>query len=116
MKQKSNSNKSTSRKKSKASKKKEKSVPVLGKAGTKPSHIDKALQKNILDLLDGIAPPEWIEKLKAKIENLLNNNTRSTIRSTQKPNFINYREPVPAIPDSEEEEETLDDPMEIDFV
>ncbi|CAG8626652.1 9672_t:CDS:2 [Paraglomus brasilianum] len=28
----------------------------------------------------------------------------------------NYREPIPEIPDSDEEDETLDDPMEIDFV
>ena len=28
----------------------------------------------------------------------------------------NYREPVPEIPGSDEEEESLDDPMEIDFV
>src|SRR6185369_15979848 len=68
------------------------------------------------DMLDGIAPPEWIEKLKAKIENLLNNITRSIIRLIKKPDFRNYGGPVPVIPDSEEEEETLDDPMEIDFV
>ncbi len=61
-------------------------------------------------MLDGIAPIDWIEKLKAKIEN-----PSDILPSIKKSNFTDYREPVPAIPDSEEEE-TLDDPMEIDFV
>ena len=32
------------------------------------------------------------------------------------PDFTNHRDLIPAIPDSDGEEETLDDPMEIDFV
>ncbi|CAJ0762039.1 6915_t:CDS:2, partial [Entrophospora sp. SA101] len=76
----------------------------------KSTVIDKSLQRVILDMLDGIVPIDWIEKLKAKIEN-----PSDILPSIKKSNFTDYREPVPAIPDSEEEE-TLDDPMEIDFV
>ena len=52
--------------------------------------------------------PEVIEMIKNNINNM-------NISIVQ-PDFINYREPVPDIPDSDGEEETLDDPMEIDFV
>ncbi|CAJ0896018.1 5362_t:CDS:2, partial [Entrophospora sp. SA101] len=89
---------------------KQKNTPASGKSGNKSTVIDKSLQRVILDMLDGIAPIDWIEKLKAKIEN-----PSDILPSIKKSNFTDYREPVPAIPDSEEEE-TLDDPMEIDFV
>ncbi len=46
-------------------------------------------------MLDGIAPIDWIEKLKAKIEN-----PSDILPSIKKSNFTDYREPA----------------MEIDFV
>ncbi|CAG8597682.1 9265_t:CDS:2 [Paraglomus brasilianum] len=56
--------------------------------------------------------PEVIETIK--------NNINNTNVSIAKPDFINYREPAPPygseIPDSDGEDEMLDDPMEIDFV
>ena len=52
--------------------------------------------------------PEVIETIKNNINNMN--------LSIAKPDFINYREPAPEIPDSDGEDETLDDPMEIDFV
>ncbi|CAG8621581.1 6152_t:CDS:2, partial [Paraglomus brasilianum] len=67
-----------------------------------------SIQKIILNMLDGIAPIDWIEKLKFKIDN-----PSSIPPSTSKPDFINYREPVS---ESDGEEETLDDPMEMDLV
>ncbi|CAJ0745870.1 434_t:CDS:2, partial [Entrophospora sp. SA101] len=95
---------------SKSKKNKLKESLQSNKSGNKSTVIDKSLQRVILDMLDGIAPIDWIEKLKAKIEN-----PSDILPSIKKSNFTDYREPVPAIPDSEEEE-TLDDPMEIDFV
>ncbi|CAJ0642838.1 4872_t:CDS:2 [Entrophospora sp. SA101] len=94
---------------------KQKNTPASGRLkeslqSNKSTVIDKSLQRVILDMLDGIVPIDWIEKLKAKIEN-----PSDILPSIKKSNFTDYREPVPAIPDSEEEE-TLDDPMEIDFV
>jgi len=39
-----------------------------------------------------------------------------TYSSIKKSDFTNFRKPVQEIPDSDGEEETLDDPIEIDFV
>jgi len=52
--------------------------------------------------------PEVIETIKNNINNM-------NVSITQ-PDFINFREPAPEIPESDGEDETLDDPMEIDFV
>ncbi|CAG8799675.1 26736_t:CDS:2, partial [Dentiscutata erythropus] len=38
---------------------------VIGRAGS----ADKSFQKMVLDMFDGIAPIDWIEKLRVKIEN-----------------------------------------------
>jgi len=115
-------------KKSKARKTKKRNTLISGSKQSNSSFIDQSLRKIILELFDGVLPIDVIEKLKAKIDN------PSSIRSMEslahvftptqasgispeivKPDFTNYREPVPAIPDSDEEE-SLDDPMEIDFV
>ncbi|CAJ0918745.1 6662_t:CDS:2 [Entrophospora sp. SA101] len=38
------------------------------------------------------------------------------VATSTSPDFVNYREPILEIPESDGEEETLNDPMEIDFV
>ena len=55
-------------------------------------------------MLEKVLLPHQLEKLKPENKNLAI------------PDFTNHRDPIPAIPDSDGEEETLDDPMEIDFV
>ncbi|CAG8624955.1 5240_t:CDS:2 [Paraglomus brasilianum] len=67
--------------------------------------IDSQIRKIILAMFND---PEVIETIK--------NNINNTNLSIAKPDFINYREPAPEIPESDDEEETLNDPMEIDFV
>lgn len=76
-------------------------------------------------MLEKALPAHWLEKLKSEIEN-----TSTSVSLTQDSNFNikapenldrvetakNYREPVPEIPESEGEEDIIDDPMEIDFV
>ncbi|RIB20009.1 hypothetical protein C2G38_2180318 [Gigaspora rosea] len=52
--------------------------------------------------------------LEETIRKLIQNSKNS---NSQKDNdFINYREPIPGIAESDGEEETFDDPMEIDFI
>jgi hypothetical protein len=53
-------------------------------------------------MLEKVFLPHQLEKLKSDDKRL--------------PDFTNHREQAPEIPDSDGEEETLDDPMEIDFV
>ncbi|CAJ0824820.1 17016_t:CDS:2, partial [Entrophospora sp. SA101] len=67
---------------------KQKNTPASGKSRNKSTVIDKSLQRVILDMLDGIAPIDWIEKLKAKIEN-----PSDILPSIKKSNFTDYREP-----------------------
>ena len=67
--------------------------------------IDSQIRKIILDMFND---PEVIETIKNNINNM-------NVSITQ-PDFINFREPAPEIPESDDEEETLNDPMEIDFV
>ncbi|RIB07773.1 hypothetical protein C2G38_2252421 [Gigaspora rosea] len=67
--------------------------------------VDKQIRKIILEMFNN---PEIIEAIKKNINNMN--------LSVTKPNFIDYREIPPEIPGSDGEEETLDDPMEIDFV
>jgi hypothetical protein len=55
-------------------------------------------------MLEKVLLPHQLEKLKPENKNL-------TI-----PDFTNYRNTAPETPDSDGEEETLEDPMEIDFV
>src|SRR5438128_12055263 len=55
-------------------------------------------------MLEKVLLPHQLEKLKSEDKYL------------SIPDFTNHRDPIPAIPDSDEEDETLDDPMEIDFV
>ncbi|RIA99954.1 hypothetical protein C2G38_2236365, partial [Gigaspora rosea] len=74
----------------------QKETPNSGKSRNKSTIIDKSLQRVVLDMLDGIAPVDWIEKLKAKI-------------GTNMPAHVE----TPEIPDSDDE--FIDDPMEIDF-
>ncbi|CAG8818498.1 16413_t:CDS:1, partial [Dentiscutata erythropus] len=44
-----------------------KKIPNSSKLRNKSTVIDKSLQRVVLDMLDSIAPIDWIEKLKAKI-------------------------------------------------
>ncbi|CAJ0868291.1 6210_t:CDS:2 [Entrophospora sp. SA101] len=67
---------------------KQKNTPASGKSRNKSTVIDKSLQRVILDMLDGIAPIDWIEKLKAKIEN-----PSDILPSIKKSNFTDCREP-----------------------
>jgi len=61
--------------------------------------------------------PEVIETIKNNINNTnLSMTRRVAPKRSAKPDFINYREPISKIPESDGEEETLDDPMKIDFV
>ncbi|CAG8634663.1 8186_t:CDS:2 [Paraglomus brasilianum] len=61
--------------------------------------------------------PEVIETIKNNINNTNVSMTRRVApEGPAQPDFINYREPAPEIPESDDEEETLNDPMEIDFV
>ncbi|CAJ0830481.1 10897_t:CDS:2 [Entrophospora sp. SA101] len=72
---------------------KQKNTPASGRLkeslqSNKSTVIDKSLQRVILDMLDGIVPIDWIEKLKAKIEN-----PSDILPSIKKSNFTDYREP-----------------------
>lgn len=78
--------------------------------------IERQVIEIVLDLFDGTLPMDKIEKIKSKYGVTISN---------PKPDFVNYRDPIPEIPDESEtrssassdgEEETLDDSMEIDFV
>jgi len=61
--------------------------------------------------------PEVIETIKNNINNTnLSMTRRVAPEGPAKSDFINFREPAPEIPESDDEEETLNDPMEIDFV
>ena len=60
--------------------------------------------------------PEVIETIKNNINSGASAKAHNTNVSITQPDFINYREPAPEIPESDDEEETLNDPMEIDFV
>ncbi|RHZ87822.1 hypothetical protein Glove_30g146 [Diversispora epigaea] len=71
-------------------------------------------------MLEKTLPAHWLEKLKSEIENPFNSTPTTQVSDSKK-----YRDPVSDIPDEAEprifdssdgEEETLDDPMEIDFV
>jgi hypothetical protein len=87
------------------------SQKIQKKSGT---IIDSQIRKIILAIFNN---PEIIEIIKNNINNMnLSMTRRVAPKGPAKPDFINYREPAPEIPDSDGEDETLDDPMEIDFV
>ncbi|CAG8636931.1 3159_t:CDS:2, partial [Paraglomus brasilianum] len=87
------------------------SQKIQKKSGT---IIDSQIRKIILAMFND---PEVIETIKNNINNTnLSMTRRVAPKRSAKPDFINYREPISEIPESDGEEETLDDPMEIDFV
>ncbi|CAJ0764535.1 8258_t:CDS:2, partial [Entrophospora sp. SA101] len=87
------------------------SQKIQKKSGT---IIDSQIRKIILAMFND---PEVIETIKNNINNTNLSMTRRVVpKGPAKPDFINYREPTPEIPESDDEEETLNDPMEIDFV
>ncbi|CAG8635416.1 1572_t:CDS:2 [Paraglomus brasilianum] len=65
--------------------------------------LKQNIRQILLEMLEKVLLPHQLEKLKSGDKYLFI------------PDFTNRRDPIPAIPDSEDEE-TLDDPMEIDFV
>ncbi|CAJ0648872.1 16522_t:CDS:2 [Entrophospora sp. SA101] len=95
------------------------SQKIQKKSGT---IIDSQIRKIILAMFND---PEVIETIKNNINNTnLSMTRRVAPKGPAKPDFtakqgtscLNYREPTPEIPESDDEEETLNDPMEIDFV
>src|SRR5438128_2873626 len=74
-----------------------------------------------MDILKELLPPYLLQSLKPNFNPIrpafteklpsIQDRPEESLRSNN-----NYREPIPEIPDSDEEDETLDDPMEIDFV
>ncbi|CAG8671732.1 4039_t:CDS:2, partial [Paraglomus brasilianum] len=75
--------------------------------------IDSQIRKIILAMFND---PEVIETIKNNINNTnLSITRRVAPKGPAKPDFINYREPAPEIPESDDEEEMLNDPMAIDF-
>ncbi|CAG8821505.1 8053_t:CDS:1, partial [Dentiscutata erythropus] len=59
----------------------QKKIPNSSKLQNKSTVIDKSLQRVVLDMLDGIAPIDWIEKLKAKINTNIPAHTESLLTS-----------------------------------
>jgi len=107
----------TSLKQKKTSKRKAKSDKSLSKKSSSKKHSSQKIQKKSGTIIDSqirkiilamFNDPEVIETIRNNINNMNLSVTR--------PDFINYREPAPEIPDSDGEDEMLDDPMEIDFV
>ncbi|RIB09492.1 hypothetical protein C2G38_2208789 [Gigaspora rosea] len=83
----------------------------------------KVKQKRKSNKLSSYRKKSIKSKKKNKKEKKPNSNSKknsaiqdSKNNSQKNNNFINYREPIPGIPESDEEKETLNDPMEIDFV
>ncbi|CAG8631913.1 7381_t:CDS:2, partial [Dentiscutata heterogama] len=68
----------------------QKETPNSGKSRNKSTIIDKSFQRVVLDMLDGIASVDWIEKLKAKIGTNMPAHVESLFTSAppiQKSNF-----------------------------
>ncbi|CAG8655610.1 7284_t:CDS:2, partial [Paraglomus brasilianum] len=70
----------------------------------KSTTLEQNIRQILLDMLEKVLLPHQIERLKFEDKYL------------SIPDFTNHREPSPQIPDSDGEEDILDDPMEIDFV
>ncbi|CAH1769694.1 4228_t:CDS:2, partial [Entrophospora sp. SA101] len=96
--------KSSSKKIPKSRKTKQKGVATSSKAQNKSTTLEENIRRIMLDMLEKVLLPHQLEKLKPENKNLAI------------PDFVNYREPILEIPESDGEEETLNDPMEIDFV
>ncbi|CAG8848618.1 7059_t:CDS:2, partial [Gigaspora margarita] len=60
----------------------QKEIPNSGKLRNKSIVIDKSLQRVVLDIFNGIAPVDWIEKLKAKINTNMPAHAKSLSTST----------------------------------
>ncbi|RIB12373.1 hypothetical protein C2G38_2200862 [Gigaspora rosea] len=89
---------------SKPCKENQKETSTSSKFQNKSTILEQNIRRILLDMLEKVLLPYQLEKLKPENKNL-------TI-----PDFINHRELVPKISESDGEENIIDNPMEIDFV
>src|SRR6185312_1415211 len=89
---------------SKSRKTKQKSISTSSKSRNKSTTLEQNIRQILLDMLEKVLLPHQLEKLKSEDKYLTTSD------------FVNYREPISEILESDGEEEMLDDPMEIDFV
>ena len=74
--------------------------------------LEQNIRRILLDMLEKVLLPHQLEKLKPENKNL----AIPDFTAEQGTSCLNHREPISEIPESDDEEETLNDPMEIDFV
>src|SRR5947209_4890112 len=90
-------------KKSKSCKTKQKGISTYSKTQNKSTILEQNIRQILLEILEKVLLPHQLEKLKSEDKYL------------SIPDFTNHRDPTTEIPESDDEEEMLNDPMEIDF-